>query len=204
MGEPDERFASFKRMVREALLVYSRMPDVDARFRTGLRAKWGFSVVYEEMDYGVRYDPPWLKHVASPQEITEMEAVMGWMAWLRRQPGQGEPAIRRIIGWAMGTPISTLAWREHRCERTIENRIDRSLALIFCEFLAVIVMVDVVDEPPKRREHIRGFGERAVMAGAPETIEPGKIWIDGIGFMFHGEKFDPEGDALKAIERRKR
>src|ERR1700730_8815938 len=123
VNEGYQRLVAFKKKVREAVLVYARMPDSDIRFRRRLRANWIFSVVYEQSEHGARYDPPWLKHVASPREITEMEAVMGWLAWLRRQPQEGEVAVKRIIGWATGTPLTTIAWREHRSERTVRSRI---------------------------------------------------------------------------------
>jgi hypothetical protein len=203
-----ERFADFKRGLREALLVYARMPDVDAKFRAGLRGKWGFSVVYERSEHGERYDSPWLKHVASPMEITEMEQAMEWLAWLRRQPKEGDAAVRRIIGWATGTPMTTLAWREHRCERTIKGRIDRSIALIFKELLSVIVVVEEVeDEPVEAR--ITHFGERASRSGSPDSLEPGKIWIADSGpqggyFMVNGERYDPEGAAVARMAARRR
>jgi hypothetical protein len=200
-SDAHELFADFKRDLREALLVYARMPDVDAKFRAGLRGKWAFSVVYERMEHGERYDAPWLKHVASPKEITKMETAMGWLAWLRRQPKEGDQAVRRIISWATGTPMTTLAWREHRCERTIQTRIDRSIALIFKEFLAVIVVVDEVADEPVARGGITHFGEKAARSGAPDSIEPGKIWIADSGpqggyFMEHGERCDRERRAV--------
>jgi hypothetical protein len=203
MGDGQLRLANLKRKVREALLVYVRMPDIDAKFRAALRGKWGFSVVHDPGEsYG--YNSPWLKHTASPEEVTEMEMVMTWLAWLRRQPGEGDLAVRRIIGWATGTPLTTLAWREHRCERTIKTRIDRSLARILREFLSAVVKVEVVDEPPERRERITYFGEKVAMAGAPDSLEPGKVWIDSVGFMFRGRRFDPEGKAIEQAARRRR
>lgn len=201
-----ERLTKLKLKFAAGLLVYARMPDVDARFRAGLSNGWALPVIREAGaagEYGRH--PPWLKPVASPQEITEMEAVMDWMAWIRRQPYEGDVAIRRIIGWATGTPMSVLGWRERCSERTIANRIDRSVAAVLREFFAVSVDVETVEELPERRAPVtsfteppaRGAGPGPATVGAPDSLLPGKIWIAGVGMMFRGERYDPEGDAVR-------
>lgn len=199
-----DRLTKLKLTVARGLLVYSRMPDVDARFRAGLRVGWALPVVREAGEYG--YHAVWLKAVASPGEITEMEAVMGWLAWLKRQPEEGDEAVRRIIGWAIGTPMSVLGWRERVSSRTIDNRIDRSLSKVLLEFQAITVDVGTVEERPERSPRITSFTERPTKAASPDSLQPSMVFIDGIGMMFHGERYDPEGDAVRraAAHRRRR
>jgi hypothetical protein len=100
-------------------------------------------------------------------DISHMEIVMEWLAWLRRE--EGDLALRRVIGWARGTPLYVLAHRERRCTRTIENRIDRSMAAILSEFLAVRIAIPVVDEAPAVLPRITSFTDRPSAADVPFT-----------------------------------
>jgi hypothetical protein len=103
-------------------------------------------------------------------DVSRMEIVMEWLAWLRRE--EGDLALRRVIGWARGTPLYVLAHGERRCTRTIENRIDHSMAAILREFLAVKIAIPVVDEMPAVLPRITSFTERmTVHFEAPLAIE---------------------------------
>jgi hypothetical protein len=195
------RLISMRDTVVRGLVIFSRIADPDAKFRAGLRGSWGFSVVNEAIEsYG--YNSPWLKHVASPAEITEMEVVLEWIGWLRREPTEGEGAVKRIIAWASGTPMRVLSWREQCSERTIFNRIDSSISKILLEFEAIAVEVENLDEPPVEERRPTCFTERPSKAGSPDSLEPGKVWIAGVGFMFRGARYDPYGKALDRMSRR--
>jgi hypothetical protein len=123
-----------------------------------------------------------------------MEIVMTWMAWLRRR--EGEIALRRIIGWSMSVPVWQLAKREKCSERTIMNRIDRSLNAVLKEFLAMDADPDVVEESRPDTEAVRGFAAASTaVLDHPDGITPGKVWIHGIGWMFRGKPWD-RGDRL--------
>ena len=116
---------------------------------------------------------------------------MEWLAWLRRE--EGDLALKRVIGWARGTPMYVLAHRERRCTRTIMNRIDRSMAAILREFLAVRIDIPVVDEAPAVLPRITGFTsftERPRAADVPSEVEPGRVYIAGIGFMYRGVRYE--------------
>jgi hypothetical protein len=134
-GDGRRMLNSLKQAVRDAWLVFARLPDVDARFRMGLRSGWTLPVVNAASDAYGYASASARDEYPSPRDISRMEIVMEWLAWLRRE--EGDLALRRVIGWARGTPLYVLAHGERRCTRTIENRIDRSMAAILREFLAV-------------------------------------------------------------------
>jgi hypothetical protein len=201
VDEARQRFNETKAKVCNAWIVSARMPDPDARFRHGLGGGWIFPIV-RDLGESYGWHPPWLKAVSTPQEISEMEVVMEWMAWLRRQPLEGDAALKRIMGWAAGIPMQALASREHCAARTITNRINRSLAKIMLRFLATVAVVDPArDDEPRRRRRITSFTEPPVrsrgagpgIADAPDSLEPGKVWVGG-RFYFRGEPYEPEGD----------
>jgi Domain of unknown function (DUF6362) len=185
-GDGRRMLNSLKQAVRDAWLVFARLPDVDARFRMGLRSGWTLPVVNAASDaYGYASASARAEY-PSPRDISRMEIVMEWLAWLRRE--EGDLALRRVIGWARGTPL-VLAHGERRCTRTIENRIDRSMAAILREFLAVRIAIPVVDEAPAVLPRITSFTERPSAADVPPEAEPGKVYIAGIGFMYRGARY---------------
>jgi hypothetical protein len=59
------------------------------------------------------------------------EATMLWIAWLRH--AQGDEAAKRVLAWAIGTPLTVLASHEQCCVDTLRQRID-ALAAIEREF----------------------------------------------------------------------
>ena len=70
------------------------------------------------------------------------------------------------------------------------NRIDRSMAAILREFLAVRIDIPVVDEAPAVLPRITGFtADRPSAADVPSEVEPGKVYIAGIGFMYRGARY---------------
>jgi hypothetical protein len=200
-----QRFDEIKIKVRNAWIVFARLPDPDARFRHGLGGGWIFPVVRDPGEsYG--WQPPWLKAVSTPKEVSEMETVMEWMAWLRRQ--EGDVALSRLRGWAAGMPISALASREQCSAHTVRNRIDCSLAKIMLAFFSMVAVIDPVrDEEPRRRQRITSFTQPPVRsagvgpstADAPDSLEPGKVFVGG-RFYFRGAPYDPEGDALRKLQ----
>lgn len=122
---------------------------------------------------------------------------MWWMAWLRRlgpQLGGGDFAVKRIMGWSLGAPIWALAQRERCSERTVERRIGRSLEAVLGEFAAGEVVDD--DLWPRTTGGIRAFTE-SPLSGEAGDLEPGKVYIDGIGLMFRGKRYDDGGKLLE-------
>ena len=187
-GDGRRMLDSLKQAVRDAWLIFARLPDVDARFRMGLRSGWTLPVVNAASDAYGYSDARARAGYPSPLDISRMEIVMEWLAWLRRE--EGDLALKRVIGWARGTPLYVLAHRERRCPRTIENRIDRSMAAILREFLAVRIDIPVVDEAPAVLPRITGFtADRPSAVDVPSEVEPGKVYIAGIGFMYRGVRY---------------
>jgi hypothetical protein len=68
----------------------------------------------------------------SPESAARVAVVMTWMDWLRRT--EGEEAVKRIAAWALGFRLGSIACRERCGERTIANRITKSLTAISREF----------------------------------------------------------------------
>ncbi len=128
--DPKSMLSSLREVVRRAWQTLSVLRDPDLRFFR--RGGWLFSVVH---DVNQAYGYSSAKARAfqpSPEDVSRMEIVMGWMAWLRR--AEGELALKRIIGWSMGVPLWQMARREGCSERTITNRIDRSLNAVLKAF----------------------------------------------------------------------
>lgn len=179
-----------KLTIKQAWLTLAMLPDPDARYRRALGGGWVLKIVQEARDaYGAT--PASWKGTPSPAEITEMEEIFDQLVWLRQAEGfEGEGSIKRIAAWAWGVPIWKIAQREHRCERTIHYRINNSIAKILLEFKGIDVKLKVINEPEQRPARIRGFApprEEADQSGS--TAEPGKVYIGGEGFRFHGEKY---------------
>jgi hypothetical protein len=190
--------AELKIKVRNAWLVLERLPDLDARFRRGLSGGgWCLTVVrgwqaIESSDDTfatdkIRTRPP----TPSPHEITEAEGIMSWMVWLRQK--EGRAAVNRIIAWARGAPWCNMSAREGCSDRTVKNRLDRSMAAVMLEFRDEKLDIPVVDEPALsgdwrfklplgKRQHECG--------GSGGEVMPGKCFIGGQGFRFHGKAYD--------------
>jgi len=199
-----------KLTIKNAWLTLSMLPDPDVRFRRAFGRSWTLPVV---QDPNTAYGSTPASWMGTPtaHEITEMEATLEWMSWLRCQeaPEGGEKAIKRIAAWALGAPIWKMAFREHCTERTIHNRIDRSVAEISRAFKAIDVNVEQIDEPELRPERIRGFTPPREPDSSGILTEPGKVFIsggeNGVGFfMFRGEKYNSSYDLDEKIGGKRR
>ncbi len=180
-----------KAKIKKAWLVLAMLPDPDARYRRALGSSWTLPTFRSVKDGD--YPPEnYMKLIPSPAEISEMECIFDWLTWLRwvGEPGGGEYAVKRLAAWGLGAAIWKIAQREHCSERTIHRRIDRSIAKILLKFKCIDVKFDEINEPELRPARIRGFmTDAATMTGAPDSLEPGRVYLDGIGFMFRGEKY---------------
>lgn len=181
--------------IRDAWRTLAMLPDPDARFRRAFGSGWTLPT-YRSVKDGDYPTESNMGLVPSPREITEMEAVFEWLTWLRGQlpPDGGEHAIKRIAAWALGQPAWKMSQRERCSERTIHNRIDRSIAKISGKFKDIDVDVDEIEEPESRPERIRGFTPPREADQSGAMAEPGKVFISGGGngvgfFMFRGEKY---------------
>ena len=188
MTDDARMLQALKIAVRAAWRVLALCPDPDARFQ-GMHTGWVLPVVHEAKEaYG--YSEARATPIRpSPQDITRMEAVMTWMVWLRQ--AEGEWAVRRIMGWSMDTQWHILAGREGCSERTVQNRIDLSMAAIMKRFLDIKVKVEVIEERPLSAKRIRGFAPPIQYAEPAGDVEAGKVYIGGVGLMFRGKPYNP-------------
>ena len=183
--------ASLREVVRRAWRTLAALRDPDLHYFR--RGGWLFTVVREVGEaYGyaaarVRAFQP------TSLDVSRMETVMGWMAWLRRT--EGELAIKRLIGWSMGAPLWQMARREGCSERTVVNRIDRSLNAVLKAFGDLDARPETVEEPAQRVIGMRAHVSERPTEMRPGTLEPGRLWIDGIGWMFKGRPWN-DGHAL--------
>ena len=187
--EETAAFNAVKEIVRRAVLTLSAIQDPDARFRRGHQSSWTLPVVRDAAEsYG--YGAPSLaRFVPTPRDVSQMEVVATWLAWLRRTEGEG--ALRRIIGWAKGIPGWSLGMKERCSERTIKNRIDRSIAAIIRQFAAVDLVVELIDEEMVLHETLtprqgRANGPFSMVLEKPEggsQVILRKVYIHDVGFV---------------------
>jgi hypothetical protein len=184
-----QHLEQLKSTIKQAWITLSMLPDPDARFRQALGSSWTLPT-FRSIKDGDYPCENYTKLIPSPHEISTMEAVFEWLAWLKLigPPYGGEYAIKRIAAWALGSPIWRLAQRERCSERTIHNRIDMSIAKISGKFKDMEVEIKPIDETEPRPARIRGFTEKPEIGGAG-SLEPGRVYVEGVGFMFRGEAY---------------
>jgi hypothetical protein len=102
---------------------------------------------------------------------------------------EGKRAVYRVFHWARGVLAWEQAQREACTERTIANRIDRSMAAILREFLDVetgdVAPIEERAALPVRHYHAAW---EATTGEAGERQDFGKVYIDGIGYMKDGRR----------------
>jgi hypothetical protein len=184
-GSSHHLLAALKGAVRHAILVMLALPDGHDPHRYQLRSMWlpvtdhpGLAYAYNEIRTP--------KIVPSPRDITRAEIVDSWLVWLRAE--EGKRAVHRVFHWARGVPTWVQAERENCSDRTITNRIDRSMAAILREFLDEETTVERIEEPAEKPvRHYRANWElTAGDAGVRDSF--GKVYINGIGFMKDGRR----------------
>jgi hypothetical protein len=180
--------SALKRVIKRAIIVLDALGDTEMRFQ-GTGQVWGRAVNDASMAYG--YSDARVRFIPTAREIAQAEVVADWLAWL----GSHHGGVRRIVSWAHDDPIWRMAERERCSERTILNRIDRSIAAILKEFGALDVAIPEINEnayasnPPN---FVRG--QRPLIAApliaASRVDQHDKVWIDGLGFMKHGRRLN--------------
>ena len=196
MAAVNAHLEQLKLTIKNAWLTLSMLPDPDVRFRRAFGRSWTLPVVQDPNTAYGSTPASWLG-TPSAHDISVMEAVFEWLAWLRGQdpPEGGEYSIKRIGSWALGQSVWKIAQRERCSERTIHNRIDRSIAKISIKFKDMDVDLEKIEEPELRPERIRGFGPPREANQSGDFAQPGKVFIGsaeagGVGFfMFRGEKY---------------
>lgn len=132
--------AQVRELLRRAILTMVSLPDPDARFQP---IPGGWDVVQGAEAYG--YTPAKFRIRPSSADITLLDTLEPWLSWIRRTLGQ--PELDRLVAWSLGTPVWKIARREGRSERTIYNRIDRTVAAAIEHHANASIRVEIVDEP---------------------------------------------------------
>jgi Domain of unknown function (DUF6362) len=174
---------ALKHAVRNGVLVMQALDDPDYKYRRPLTSTWRISAP-DDPNTAYAYTELRLRFVPSPRDITRAEIVDSWLVWLHSV--EDKRATHRVFHWARGAPQWLLAQREGCSERTIVNRIDRSMAAILREFLCTETDMEVVDEPAAAPVHSFHGEHTSDVTGAIERH--GKVFIDGVGFMKDGRR----------------
>lgn len=178
---PAELLEAMKEIVRVAIVTLAALRDPDRRYL-------GYASLPQNVVHDVReaygYSSVSVREfIPSAFHISQMEVVLPWLAWIRRE--EGEQSIRRIIGWAMGATAWRLGSREGCSDRTIHNRIERSICAIIRKFAGVDLDVERVEEPYKGASYAMVF-ERPTGTEAPVLIQ--KVYVGGMGMMKNGRR----------------
>lgn len=173
---PADLVVAMREIIRYALMTLHALRDPDRKY-LGM-AKMPVEIVHDtQQAYGYsaarvrRFHP-------SPADIDQMERVLPWLAWLRRE--EREDDVRRIIAWAMGAPLWSLGQREGCSDRTILNRIDRSICRIIEKFTGTIIEIEKINEPYKGTAYAMIFEPTARTSNG--EVRPAKIYISDKGF----------------------
>ncbi len=191
MTQTEQAFEAVKAIVRRAIVTLMTLRDPDRKYQYR-DSSWLFPVVnkaqesYGYVQYG--FDP-------TPEDISQMEVVATWLAWLRRT--EGEQALRRLISWTLGVPTWRIGSRERCSERTIRNRIDRSIAAIIKKFAAVDIAVELVEEIYDGKKLTTRNGRArspfGLMFDRPDGLSGEvvlrKIYVHDIGFMIGNRRW---------------
>jgi hypothetical protein len=124
-GSSRTMLAALKAAIRNGVLVMQAMDDLDYKFRRPLTSTWRISAP-DDAGLAYAYNEIRLRLVPTPRDITRAEIVDSWLVWLHGV--EGKRGTHRVFHWARGAPQWLLAQRENCSERTIVNRIDRSIS----------------------------------------------------------------------------
>jgi hypothetical protein len=173
--DADDAFEAVKNIIRRAIITLMTLRDPDWRYQYR-GSSWLFPVVnqaqeaYGYVQYG--FEP-------TPHDVSQMEIVADWLSWLKRT--EGEWSIRRIISWTLGVPTWRIGAREKCSERTVRNRIDRSISAIIGQFAAVDVSVEIIEDDSITNPYAMIFDAPPGPHGGPVILR--KVYIYDKGFM---------------------
>lgn len=180
---PKQQHASLKIAVKRAIVVLDTLGDNEMRFQN-MGQVWNRATADASLAYG--YNETRVRIVPTAREIAQAETVADWLAWLGT--AEGPFSVPRLVSWSHDDPIWRIAERERCSERTIHNRIDRSIAAILLEFGGETVDVPEVDEAPAKAHLPNFMTERPTVGPTQAVNQHGKCWIDGVGFMKDGKR----------------
>lgn len=189
LTKPTNLHASLKRIIKHFILVLDALGDSEMRF---LQQGASWRAVNEASAYGYT-EAANVRLCPSAREVSQAEVVASWLAWLGKM--EGALAVPRIVNWSHDEPMWRMAAKEKCSERTIANRIDRSVASILKQFGGVESDIESIEEGPDKP--VQHFSSPAVSVAT--GIRQGtfdKVWIDGIGFMKDGRRINSGDDRI--------
>lgn len=181
---PDEQIAAevldtMKVIIRRAIMTLWTIKDPDRKYLDASNG-WLMSTIRERSEsYGWNaygFEP-------LPHDISMMEVVAGWLAWLRRT--EGEQSIRRLIAWTLGVQTWKIGMREKCSEQTIRNRIDRSVVAIIRKFAGADISVEIIEDPTVPKPYAMVL-ERTQVTDCPVILR--KVYIYDKGFYIGGKR----------------
>ena len=180
----DLKIEILREIVRVGIKTILAGIDPDKRYQKQF-SSWVFDVI-DDVYHGYGYTEVKVRFNPSPKEISRAEYVEGWLVWLRGE--YGKQTVARLFAWASKAPLWELAQREYCHEKTINNRIDRSMAAIWNEFsVEQQITIEAINIPPEKA--VNGFQIEKSTATCTNPIDGhAKCWIDGVGFMREGKR----------------
>ena len=168
---------ALKEAIRQSIIVLNSIPRSDSRY-LALGSAWSGANDDPDLAYG--YSETVVRVTPSAREISQAEVVADWLSWLGgKEPG----ALPRLRRWARGFPLWQIADIEKCSERTVANRIDRSVAMIFNEFGDAEVKVAPIEEPKRKHEYELGFSAPGPVDVEVDGLSAARVYIGGAGWM---------------------
>lgn len=188
-----EAIVAVREIIRRAFLTFKSLPDPEASFRYQGQA-WADSV---SDDYGKAYT--YIYYRPTAYEIDQALEILPWMKYLVEV--DGERAVKRIEAWSYGISTKLQAERERVSEKTIMNRIDRSVSLIIARFFGMACTVEVLNEPYKETDFALSWrsDEWALKAGVEKSARVQTVYIHGKGLMRNGKRWDDGRGKLERV-----
>ena len=179
-GEATALLRGLKEIVRTSVIVMYSIGWRDTQF---MRSAMGAINIVDDPKLAYGYAETLVKQF-SPREISRAEMVDSWLTWLSLRD-DGITQVARIQDWARGIALWQIAQREDCSERTIINRIDKSMAQILAELFNVKVNLVLVIEALEKQP-LSFLLEKSVSNNAGERTNFGKVFVHGTGFMRNG------------------
>lgn len=191
IDEAKRLHAELKMIVKQAILVLDSLPDREGRWlaKTG---SWAAAIDGWEA-YGAAAAT--FRLVPTPSQISQAMRVGDLLLWLGKT--EGEKAVKRLASWAHGAPMWRMAGQERCTERTIANRIDRSIAALMTRWNVDAGIEEIEEGKPKVVTSFASeFGESAAGIIDGHSV----VWIDGVGPMKNHKRVNnwaPLGEAKR-------